>query len=305
MRRFVYALAVVAMAAAPLPAVAQHPTTHAHAASPQAAADALLAADRTFATASANSEGLAAFGRMFDDDVVMFAVPVPGFAHGRADGVAALARALGGETGRTEWTPIRVGISADGQHGFTFGYTVTRRDGEPPRHGKYLSYWEKGPQGWRVSVYKRAPRPDGDISMDLSPASLPAALVPVSADAAAIEAARASLDSRERAFSAEAQRVGLGPAFAEFGSADAVNLGGGPEFIVGAQAIGDSQGSGPSPITWAPDGGVIVASSGDMGLTWGFLRRTGPVPEGRLAEIPYFTIWRRASPDAPWLYVAE
>lgn len=305
MRRLLFALASAAALAPLSSALAQQPATTPRQASPQALADALLAADRDFARASGRADGLSAFERMFDDDIVMFAVPVPGFARGRGQAIEVLGRALGGNSGTTEWTPIRAGISADGQHGFTFGYTVTRREGQPARHGKYLSYWVRRPDGWRVAFYKRAPRPEGEVSTALMPPSLPPRLTAVNADPAAIEAARASLERREREFSDEAQRRGIGPAFALFGSADAVNLGGGPEIIVGNDAIGASQGSGPSPITWAPDGGVIVASSGDLGLTWGMLRRTGPTPPGRLATIPFFTIWRRAAPDAPWLYVAE
>ena len=272
--------------------------------SPAAAVNALLAADRAVSAATSQAGGTAGFGAMFDPGVIMFAVPVPGFAHGRSEAVSRLERALGGSAGRTEWAPIRGGISADGQQGFTVGYMTTREEGQPTRYAKYVSYWIRRPAGWRVIFFKRVPREEGEVDMTPLPPALPARLVPVSMDSAAIEAARASLDRRERAFSDEAQRIGLGPAFVRFGSGDAVNVGGGREFTRGNRAIGESQGTGPSPLVWAPDG-VTVASSGDLGVTWGMLRRTGPTPPGRLAEIPWFTIWRRAGPRAEWLYVAE
>ena len=279
-------------------------TRHARPHSPAAAVTELLAVDRAFSAATAQAGGVAGFGAMFDPGVIMFAVPVPGFAHGRSEALGRLARALGGTGGRTEWAPIRGGISADGQQGFTFGYMTTRAEGQPARYAKYVSYWIRRPAGWQVIFFKRVPREEGAVDTALLPPALPARVVPVRMDGRAIEAARAGLDRRERAFSDAAQRIGLGPAFVQFGSSDAVNVGGGRAFTRGNRAIGESQGTGPSPLVWAPDG-VTVASSGDLGVTWGMLRRTGPTPPGRLAEIPWFTIWRRAGREAPWLYVAE
>jgi hypothetical protein len=74
---------------------------------------------------------------------------------------------------------------------------------------------------------------------------------------------------------------------------------------LGNAAIGDLHGTGPSPLNWSADGGVIVSSDGDLGVTWGLLHRNGPTPPGRIAKIPFFTVWRRASPNSPWLYVVE
>jgi hypothetical protein len=78
---------------------------------------------------------------------------------------------------------------------------------------------------------------------------------------------------------------------------------------VGAAAIGKSVGAGlegkPSPVAWAADEGVIVASSGDLGVTFGFIRPTTPPPAGQPSAIPFITIWRRPNPTAPWKYVAE
>jgi hypothetical protein len=86
---------------------------------------------------------------------------------------------------------------------------------------------------------------------------------------------------------------------------------GGPDdaaFVIGAEAIGKSVGAGQptdsSPVTW-PAESAIVASSGDLGITIGYIRPKaaagGPAP----APIPFFTIWRRANPSAPWRYIAE
>jgi len=298
----IYALALGASLDAPR---APHPQAAiGRRATPQAALDQLLAADRAFAAASARAGGVASFEEMFAPDVIMFAVPVPGLAHGRSEALATLTRALGGTAGHSEWTPIRGGLSADGQQGFTFGYMTTTEEGRPTRYAKYVSYWVRRPEGWRVAFFKRVPREEGEVSTALMAPALPRRLVPVSRNRRALAQAEAVLARRERSFSDEAQRIGLGPAFVAFGSSDAVNVGGGRSFTPGNRAIGESQGTGPSPLTWSPDG-TTVSSSGDLGVTWGYLHRTGPIPPGRLARIPWFTIWRRASPNAPWLYVAE
>src|SRR4029079_1378143 len=117
------------------------------AASPQSAVDELLAADRGFSAASAKTDLVSGLTAMFADDVV---IPMPPgtFVDGRAAVAAALRTNADNLTSRTEWTPVRGGISADGQHGFTFGYmTIHRQDGSDLPL-KYLSYWVKRREGW-------------------------------------------------------------------------------------------------------------------------------------------------------------
>jgi hypothetical protein len=58
-------------------------------------------------------------------------------------------------------------------------------------------------------------------------------------------------------------------------------------------------------VAWAPDEGSIVASSGDLGVTFGFIRQNTPPPAGQPSAIPFITIWRRASTADPWRYIAE
>src|SRR5205085_10124967 len=91
--------------------------------------------------------------------------------------------------------------------------------------GKSLAYWRHTPQGWRVVAYKRRPRAAGDVPTTLdAPLSPPRARA--SGDAASIATIVASVDARERAFSAAAQATSLGAAFAAFGHPRAVNMGG-------------------------------------------------------------------------------
>lgn len=282
----------------------------AQAPSPQAVVNDLIAADRAFSEAAANTDVVSALTAMFAPDVVM---PLPGgtFARGADAAAAALRSNAEQARARATWTPARGGISADGRHGFTFGYMTITGAGGTETAGKYLSYWIKGPDGWRVAAYKRtrAARPPESPGM-MRPA-LPPRMTDVSNDERTIAGYRRSLDAAERAFSAEAQTIGIGPAFAKYGSADAINLGppDAPEVIVGSEAIGRFVGSAYPPgrpgIAWAPDE-VLVASSGDLGVTIGMITADKPGPGGGPPRaVPFFTIWRRATPADPWRYVAE
>jgi ketosteroid isomerase-like protein len=276
-------------------------------ATPQAAVDELLAADRAFAAKAATVNVITALVPMFADDVVLFGPGAP------ADGKAAAEAALRGNpdnaASRLRWAPIRGGISADAHHGFTVGYmTLTTPAGDQVPL-KYLAYWIKSPAGWRVAVYKRVRAPQPPSSVDLMPASLPARLVPVREDPQAMITFVADLKQAEQAFSDAAQKIGLGPAFARFGSADATNLGPGSAVMVGADAIGKAIGGDSpapvSPVVWSADR-AIVASSGDFGVTMGAIRQKAPNPDGKpAAPQPFFTIWRRADSKSPWRYIAE
>jgi ketosteroid isomerase-like protein len=278
------------------------------AATPQSAVDDLLATDRAFSAASAKTDLLAGLTAMFADDVI---IPNPPgqFAAGKAAVVAMLRANADNARSSTEWTPVRGGMSADGQQGFTVGFMTLHRPDGATLALKYLAYWVKRPEGWRVVAYKRARAGEGSPSLAMMTPALPEALVPASADAAVIARHRESLDRAERTFSDEAQRIGLGRAFARFGSADAVNLGGAADagLVVGAENIARIVSAGQpatgSTLFWAPDR-VIVASSGDLGVTIGMIHPNAPAA-GQPASFPFFTIWRRPNPTAPWRYIAE
>jgi len=270
---------------------------------PDSAAGELLAADRAFAAAAAHTDLVTALAAMFAHDVI---VPAPGGVFASSiDSVLQLLRSNpDNERSRADWKPIRAGVSADARHGFTFGYFTTHRPDSSTTVFKYLAYWEKQRDGWRVLAWKRAP---ADAARDtLLPPSLPPRIVQPVDDAPALERYRQSLAETERAFSTDAQSIGLRAAFRRYGHPDAVNMGspGGP-FLIGANAVaaGVSADSTPSPLSWGPDYRVIVASSGDLGITFGFIRSNQPQPGQD--PFPFFTVWRRLSPADPWRYIAE
>lgn len=271
--------------------------TLAVAAAPTSAAyQQLLAADRGWATRAAATNLVDGLAQMFDAEAVLVSGGLPDLVRGRDAVRARLAARPENLTSKVEWTPVSGGVSADGTHGYTYGaLTVRPKDGTPIAQ-KYLAYWVRRPGGWRVLAYKRAGRREAG----------PLAVAPmVIGSRRRTDDARATLAASEKAFSDEAQQVGLRAAFTKWGRAESVNIGAADAVAVGSEAIGTGVG-GPepgSPVTWAADQ-LIVAPSGDMGLTYGLLHAKAP-PEGQHATIPFFTVWARPKPGDPWRYVAE
>ncbi|HMM66334.1 MAG TPA: hypothetical protein PKC03_05280 [Dokdonella sp.] len=267
-----------------------------------AAADELFSADRALGAASANLEGLAGLAAAFAEEV---AVPVPGkgLAHDRAGALAVLRANPAIDKAHITWAPVRVGISADGSQGFTFGFMNQHEADGTILPYKYLAYWQRDAAGWKVIAWKRGKRAAGTVDDATLPPLLPGSF-PKGGD-------KPRLDTAEQAFSDEAQTVGLGPAFARFGTADSMNLGGSANagFVFGAEAIAklvsEGQPAGGSTLNWSADR-VVVAPSGDLGVSIGHIRFNQPAEDGsERAPIPFFTVWRRAAADQPWRYVAE
>jgi hypothetical protein len=207
--------------------------------------------------------------------------------------------------GRVSWTPVRAGVSADGTHGFTYGFLELSAGDPARRNRKYLAYWIHRPEGWRVVAYRQVVRAAGEVSTELMPASLPGFTAAATADPAVIAGHSRSLAAAEQAFSDRAQQVGLRTAFREYGREDAMNMYEGAGFRVGLDAItGGFPETSVSPVRWGTERS-FVASSGDLGVSIGSIHSNGPVPEGQPSSIPFFTVWRRDAPDAPWRYIAE
>lgn len=229
-------------------------------------------------------------------------------------GKAAVIRALlqsPDSAARLSWAPIRGGVSADGLHGFTLGYLAAEHPDGRLAHSKYMAYWVREPRGWRVAAWKRRPISAAPLASEPHAPSLPSRMLKASTDRDLITRHYRSLVNAEAGFSSLAQRVGLLRAFAQMGSDDAVNMGGpdDPQFVVGAaniaRTVAPVNGDQPATIAWGADT-ALVSSTGDLGITFGVIRPNAPTDAS--APSPgsaFFTIWRRASPSAPWRYIAE
>ena len=293
------ALALIALAT-PIAATAAEPNAST-AAEPNASLESLLAADRDFsAEASKATDPVAALSAMFDDEIV---IPFPGkgLLIGRSDATAVFRESPSYKDGKVRWTPIRGGVSADGTHGFTFGF-LSLTGGDPARRErKYLSYWIKRPSGWRVAAYRQTVREPGAVSKDLLPPSLPKSAASA-ASAPPVPGLAASLAAAEKAFSDRAQIVGLKKAFHEYGRDDAMNMYTGSGFSLGLDAVvANFKEEGPAKIHWGTERS-FVAPSGDLGVSIGTIKLNDPKETD---TIPFFTIWRRDDPSKPWRYIAE
>ena len=268
---------------------------------PKAVVQELIAADRAFSTVASKADdpaiGLVA---MFDKEVI---VPSPkGHVSSRDAALALFRENPSYKAGRVSWTPIRGGISADGTQGFTYGF-LSLTGGDPARRErKYLSYWARQPEGWRVVAYRQQVREAGEVSKAMIAPSLPAFTAEPLADPKLIEAHNLSVAAAEKAFSDHAQKVGLKKAFRDYGREDAMNMYGGAGFAIGLDAVtaGFKEGD-PTAIHWRTERS-FAASSGDLAVSIGTIKPHDP-KQG--AGFPFFTIWRRDAPDKPWRYIAE
>lgn len=277
-------------------------------ANPAARAAELLSADRTLGANAPTLLMPAALATMLAPDAVMPA-PGLGFAEGRDAILAALARDTLNASSRVRWTPVRAGVSSDGTHGVTIGLlTVTRADGAS-REFKYLAYWVRGAEGWKVQVWRRVPRASGTVADTAEAPWLPVAggAAPQLLTGAALESARERLVAMERIFSDSAARIGIGPAFAALGARDAMHLGGptDADFNRGnttiARAVQGGAPEGTSPVTWSAER-ALIAPSGDLGVTLGYIVPNAQGASGA-QRFPFFTIWRRE--PGGWKYIAE
>ena len=273
---------------------------------PQAVVDSLLEVDRSFSRAAADTNAIGALSAMFARDVFLRA-PGDQLTEGRERAIQALSANPANLVARLSWEPVRGGISADGQQGFTYGYMQAHNPDSSITQLKYLAYWVREADGWKVRAYRRAPRAAAGAASAMASA-LPPRMVPATTDSATVRRYAEELDQAERSFSDDAQRIGVGRAFVVHGSADAMNFGGPADtnFVVSAAAIGGGMGFDDSTtgasLSWAPDH-VVVASSGDLGVTIGFIDQNDSTAVPR--RFPFFTVWRRDTPSGRWLYVAE
>ena len=232
------------------------------------------------------------------------------FARGREQAIEALQAGPLHNVDKWAWQPVRVGLSADAQHGFTAGFQRHVLADGAKRRAKYLAYWIREGDVWRLRAYRVVPagtgNPDERRLPDLTPAVIKAPAQK------AISEHRITLSAAEKAFSNRAQAVGLRLAFAEFGRSDSINMGGSGSagFVHGADAIAASVAEGEpaqgSSVYWEADEATTVASSGDLGITFGFIRFHEPSAGAAApALIPFFTVWARDRADRPWRYIAE
>lgn len=264
-----------------------------------AAVDELIAADRSFARASAATDIISGLSAMFDEKVI---VPVPGkVLQNKAEVLAAMRANPANVNAKASWSVIKAGVSADGQQGFTLGYVTVEDLGKPaPRLSKYLAYWARHSDGWRVIAYKREPRPAGEVSLKMMQSSVPSKAIPP-ADVQSVKKMEEELVEAEGRFATMARESGMGTAIGKYAAPDSISLGSAPEVTVGVEEM--ARVNLPSVARWSADG-ARVAASGDLGFTWGISRLDSPPPGQQQTVFPFFAVWRRAE-SGGWQVIAR
>jgi ketosteroid isomerase-like protein len=201
-------------------------------------------------------------------------------------------------------TPARVDVSASGDVGYTFGWTVTTTD-SGVAHGKYLAGWTRGPGGdWRLAVYlpNASPGPAEDVPPwfrdrvegEVRGTRPEGAAAPATA---VVEA--------DRAFADLALSAGTAEAFGRYAAPLAVAVANGGGMIYGPDAIRAAY-TFPDGyvLRWAPEAGTASAA-GDLGFTWGLYELEVPDSAGVVTRHgKYLSLWER-QPSGDWRFAAD
>lgn len=246
----------------------------------------VISAEQAFAVLAAEVGTREAFLAVLADDAIVF--------RPRAVSARAWFESQRPSQGLLAWQPILADASAAGDMGFTTGPWTYRaeKDGRPAAFGNYFTVWRRGEDGrWRVVI-------DHGTS-NTQPDSIPALVHPdhelVRPDAGGLNASplgdtRALLDT-DRAFSGAATRHGLHAALAGYVAADVRALRDGSHPIVGITALRDYVAARPGAVAWQPLGGA-VASSGDLGYTYGEYWITSGSSDSIIEAGNYLRAWR-------------
>jgi ketosteroid isomerase-like protein len=265
----------------------------------QAALDSMVAAEKAFAKTAEEKGFRDAFLDFLADDSILFRPdPVPGkeFMRGRPASPALLS-----------WYPILADVSLAGDLGYTTGPWEFRAKGkddpEVAASGYFTTLWRKQADGtWKALIDHGIgnPKPASAAAVSIAPAN-PAKVEKSALPKVDADAERSALLAADRDFAKVAEK---GSAAAYLGVlADQARLHReGHEPFVGSEAIRAALAKDSAPMTWEP-AGTVVASSGDLGSTYGIAKRRGA--DGAWFDADnYLRIWKK-QPQGSWKLVLE
>jgi ketosteroid isomerase-like protein len=259
----------------------------------------LLAADRSWAAAGSETNLVEALAAPMAPDGI-FLAPGTVFLRGPVAVRDYLNSNPANKTAKWRTTVLRVDVSSDGQHGYSYGYSEAQLATGAILPGKYLAYWALQTNGtWKMAAYKRVTRAAGAVSLTPppgfeTPTTNRRRYYPNTEPATELQ----KLFAVDVAFS-DASQLSEADAFATFAAPDGAQTGGGnaASWIFGPDAIRAAHQTTPSGFTWAPTLGA-VATSGDLGFTIGYIY------SGTTAISKYFSVWQK-QPNGLWRYVAD
>jgi ketosteroid isomerase-like protein len=277
-------------AAAPKPAAPATPAIDR-----QAALDSLVAAEKAFAQTAAEKGTREAFLTFLADDSVVFN---PDPMNGKE-----VWRARPAGPGLLSWYPVHSEVSLAGDLGFNTGpFDFRPKAGEKPvAFGQFATIWKRQADGpWKalLDLGTSTPEPASAATPAISltgPARVEESTIPKLEP----EAARAALLDADRALAAAVQEKGAVAAYEGVLTDDALLLRVSRQPVLGKGAIRTALAENTAPVTWEPLGGG-VARSGDLGYTYGFVKRHEDGPESPWINTSnYLRVWRKGA-DGAW-----
>jgi ketosteroid isomerase-like protein len=268
--------------------------------------DGLLRADLARADSMARLGYTDGWATVLASDVVYLRGGLP-LVRGRTAALA-IAAAESIETATAvHWQPVRAEASRDGRSGYSYGYAVYSTAHLPSpsvRIDRYIAFWRREEQGWRVSAYAETyGTPPQALLLPAAARVFTIADVPMARGPGAIDAIREA----DTQFSHAASTLGTGKAFGRYAADDAQVFSGPGEFISGPEAIMESFGppTSGSSLRWHPVAGEI-SRSGDLGYTVGNAVFTGHREDGapEVGYSKYLTVWKKQR-DGSWRFVAD
>jgi ketosteroid isomerase-like protein len=223
-----------------------------------------------------------------DDAVLFMPRPVPGRTWLASSAPPA---------GTYSWSPAWSAISGDGSLGLTSGpIAIAAPAPDSSRTGQYVTVWSRTPIGWKIQLHMIVPGPQ-EPSVTYAPHK-PAGDGRPRGGPGAIEATRATLFMADRALYAASQKDGLATAVSRVVTPDVRLLRGGALPAVGPDSLRSALARDTQSLIWQTAGDLIMARSGDLGVTYGLYERrnaTGGVTEWG----SFVRAWER-QPDGGW-----
>lgn len=288
-------LAVPAAAFSQTSAQTSAPVAPAPAIDRQAAIDGVVAAEKAFAQLAAEKGTREAFLAFLADDSVVFN---PDPMNGKE-----VWRARPAGPGLLSWHPVYSEVSLAGDLGFNTGPFDFRPKpgGKPVAFGQFATIWKRQADGsWKalLDLGTSVPEPTSAVPPAISlsgPARVEESQIP-KVDS---EAALAALLGADRALAAAVQEKGAAAAYEAVLADDARLLRASRQPVLGREAVRAALAENAAPVTWEPLGGG-VARSGDLGYTYGFVKRHEDGPESPWINTSnYLRVWRKGA-DGTW-----
>jgi ketosteroid isomerase-like protein len=256
----------------------------------------LVAAERAFARAAAESSMKEAFLAWLDDEGIIFQPEA-------SNGKKTWSEAPDGSRALLSWDPVWAEVSADGTYGYSTGPWSFRRTPEDSivATGSFISVWRKDHEGeWKVLVdLGVAHEPIVRSAQGVGRSSL-ARLVPRETTSREIEKAR--IHSIETELSARSVASSYGDAISPLVLPDARFYRNGFLPIIGRENVLSLLRTETARIGWTVRGWDI-ASSLDLAHAWGTYQTAETETDDQIRG-NYLRIWRR-SPEGRWQIALE